>query len=90
MSKIPRFANEQEEADFWATHDATEYLNETEAEYAVFVDARPPKKQISLRLENNKTHVVRVRVAVPDPPRATGAPAWRWFFRDTSFGTAAA
>ena len=51
MSKIPRFANEQEEADFWATHDATEYLNETEPEYAVFVDARPPKKQISLRLD---------------------------------------
>jgi predicted DNA binding CopG/RHH family protein len=51
MSKIPQFANEQEEADFWATHDATDYLNETEPEQVAFVDARPPKKQISLRLD---------------------------------------
>jgi predicted DNA binding CopG/RHH family protein len=51
MSKIPQFVNEQEEADFWATHDATEHLDETEPEQVVFVDARPPKKQISLRLD---------------------------------------
>lgn len=51
MSKIPQFASEQEEAEFWATHDATEFLNETEAVEVTFVDARPPKKQISLRLD---------------------------------------
>lgn len=27
LKEIPRFKNEQEEADFWATHDSTEYLN---------------------------------------------------------------
>jgi predicted DNA binding CopG/RHH family protein len=51
MPKIPQFANEQEEAEFWATHDATEFLDETASVDEVFVDARPPKKQISLRLD---------------------------------------
>jgi predicted DNA binding CopG/RHH family protein len=51
MSKIPQFENEQEEADFWAVHDATEFLDETEPERVAFVDARPRKKQISLRLD---------------------------------------
>ena len=52
MSKIPQFATEQDEAEFWATHDATEFLDETEAVDVIFVDARPPKKQISLRLDS--------------------------------------
>ena len=51
MPKIPQFANEQEEAEFWATHDATEFLDETKPMNATFMDARPPKKQISLRLD---------------------------------------
>ncbi len=51
MSKIPQFASEQEEAEFWATHNATEFLDETEAVNMTFVDARSPKKQISLRLD---------------------------------------
>jgi len=51
MSKLPQFASEQEEAEFWATHDSTEYLDDTEPVDVTFVDARPPKKQISLRLD---------------------------------------
>jgi predicted DNA binding CopG/RHH family protein len=51
MTKIPEFASEQEEAEFWETHDSTEFLEETEPVEMTFVDARPPKKQISLRLD---------------------------------------
>ena len=51
MSKIPKYANEQEEAEFWAAHDSTEFLNDTEAVDVTFVDSRPPKKQIALRLD---------------------------------------
>jgi len=51
MSKLPQFASEQEKAEFWATHDSTEYLDDTEPVDVTFVDARPPKKQISLRLD---------------------------------------
>ncbi|MGH2542135.1 MAG: CopG family antitoxin [Ardenticatenaceae bacterium] len=51
MSKIPRFANEAQEAAFWDTHDATEFLDETEPVDVTFVDARPSKGEISLRLD---------------------------------------
>ena len=53
MSKLPRFVSEQEEAEFWASHDSTEYLDDTEPVDVTFVDARPPKKQISLRLDTD-------------------------------------
>ncbi len=48
MRNIPQFTSEQQEAEFWATHDAAEFLDETTLVDDVFVDARPPKKQISL------------------------------------------
>jgi predicted DNA binding CopG/RHH family protein len=49
--KIPQFKTEQEEAEFWDSHDSTDFLDETEAVNVTFVDARPSMKQISLRLE---------------------------------------
>ena len=51
MAKLPQFMNEQDEAAFWDTHDSAEFLDETEAVAIKFVDARPAKKQISLRLD---------------------------------------
>jgi predicted DNA binding CopG/RHH family protein len=50
-SRLPKFANEQEEAEFWDTHDSSEFLAETELVEVTFVDRRPTKQQISLRLE---------------------------------------
>ncbi|MGQ9555400.1 MAG: CopG family antitoxin [Anaerolineae bacterium] len=49
--KLPEFTNDQEEAQFWDSHDSTEFLAETEPVDITFVDTRPPKKQISLRLD---------------------------------------
>jgi predicted DNA binding CopG/RHH family protein len=49
--KIPQFKTEQEEAEFWDSHDSTDFLDETEAVNVTFVDARPSMKQISLRLD---------------------------------------
>lgn len=51
MDKISNSDLEQDEADFWETHDSTEFLDETEPVDMVFVDARPVKKLISLRLD---------------------------------------
>ena len=51
MGKIPQFASEQEEAEFWAVHDSTLYLEDTEAVEVSFEDARPRKTEISLRLD---------------------------------------
>jgi len=51
MNKLPQFANDQEEAEFWNNHDATDYLDEFQPVEMTFRDSRPPKKQISLRLD---------------------------------------
>jgi predicted DNA binding CopG/RHH family protein len=50
MSKIPQFNSEIEESEFWDTHDFTDFLEETTLVEAKFVDARPRKVLISLRL----------------------------------------
>ncbi len=51
MSQLPKFTNDQEEAEFWDTHDSTQFLGDTEPVDVTFVDARPAKKPISLRLD---------------------------------------
>jgi predicted DNA binding CopG/RHH family protein len=60
MPKLPEFKSEQEEAEFWATHDSTEFLDNTEPVDVTFVDARPPKKQISLRLDAETIDALKV------------------------------
>ncbi len=50
-AKIPKFASEQEEADFWDTHSVTDYLDELTPVDVTVIDARPRKEQISLRLD---------------------------------------
>ena len=59
MSKLPKFATDQEEATFWDTHDSTGFLDDTKPVEVTFVDARPPKKQISLRLDAKVIEVLK-------------------------------
>lgn len=48
--QIPVFKNEGEEREFWATHDATEFLDWSKAKRAIFPNLKPSTKSISLRL----------------------------------------
>ncbi len=51
MSKpIPEFENEDEEREFWATHDSSEYVDWGKAQRAVFPNLKPSTRAISLRL----------------------------------------
>lgn len=52
---IPRFNNEDEERDFWATADTSEYFDWSKAEPVRFPNLKrtnftPPSRTISLRL----------------------------------------
>ncbi len=47
---IPEFQNEDEEREFWATHDSVDYLEWGEAKPARFPNLKPSTKSISLRL----------------------------------------
>ena len=48
--KIPRFKNENEEREFWATQDSTEYIEWDNAKETVLPRLKPTLKTISLRL----------------------------------------
>jgi predicted DNA binding CopG/RHH family protein len=51
MSKpIPEFKNEDEEREFWAAHDSSEYVDWSKAKRAVFPNLKPTTRAISLRL----------------------------------------
>lgn len=51
MPRIPEFKDEQEESEFWDTHDSTQFLEETTPVDTRFSGPRPRKVHISLRLD---------------------------------------
>jgi predicted DNA binding CopG/RHH family protein len=50
LKEIPKFKNEDEEREFWATHDSSDYFDWDKAEVAVFPNLKFTTKTISLRL----------------------------------------
>jgi predicted DNA binding CopG/RHH family protein len=55
--RIPDFKSDEEAAEWWDTHDSTEYEHDTEPVEVSF--PRPPLKQVCLRL--NPTHIDRLK-----------------------------
>lgn len=47
---IPKFKNEDEERDFWATADTSDYFDWSKAEEVIFPNLKPSTETISLRL----------------------------------------
>ena len=47
---IPDFSSEDEERDFWATHDVTEHFDWSRARRVTFPDLKPSTTPISMRL----------------------------------------
>lgn len=47
---IPTFESEEEEREFWAEHDSTDYVDWSGAKQAALPNLRPTLKTISLRL----------------------------------------
>ncbi|MCC6328598.1 MAG: BrnA antitoxin family protein [Acidobacteria bacterium] len=50
LKEIRDFKNEDEEREFWGTHDSTDYFDWDNAVVAVFPNLKPSTKTISLRL----------------------------------------
>ena len=52
-NRIPTFKNEEEEREFWATHDSTDYINWDKAERITFSNLKPSVKKISRRRKDS-------------------------------------
>ena len=50
LKPVPRFASDQEAAEFWDTHDSTEYVDWSRAQRAVFPNLKLTTQTISLRM----------------------------------------
>ncbi len=50
MKKMPKFKSENEERDFWAGADSTDYVDWSKAKRVVLPNLKPSLKTISLRL----------------------------------------
>jgi len=50
LKPIPSFESEDQEREFWATHDSTDYVDWSRAKLAVFPRLKPSTQTISLRL----------------------------------------
>lgn len=50
FKKIPKFKTEDEEREFWATADSSEYFDFSKAEGVIFPNLKPSTESISLRL----------------------------------------
>jgi len=68
MKKIPCLATEDQEREFWATHDYTEYVDWSKARPAVFPSLRPSLRTISLRLPESMLEDLRVLANQRDVP----------------------
>ena len=65
---VPTFKNEDEEREFWATHDSTEFIDWSKAKRAVFPNLKPSTKTISLRLPESVIAALKLLANKRDVP----------------------
>lgn len=53
IKNIPKFKNENQEIDFWAKNDSTEYIDWSKADNAIFPNLKLSTESISLRLPSS-------------------------------------
>ena len=73
---IPKFRNEDEEREFWHTHDSTEYLDWSKARRVQFPNLKPTTKSISLRLPISLLDRIKVEANKRDVPYQSLIKTW--------------
>ncbi len=68
LKKIPKFKSEAEEAEFWAIHDSTEYIDYSTARRIAFPNLKPSTKTISIRLPESLIEHLKVLANKRDVP----------------------
>ena len=68
LKDIPIFKSEDEEREFWANEDASEFLNWDDGEVVTFPKLKPSTKTISLRIPESMLEELRVLANKRDVP----------------------
>ena len=68
IKPIPTFTSEEEEREFWANHNATDFIDFSEARRALMPNLRPTLKTVSIRLPESLLESIRVLAHKRDVP----------------------
>jgi predicted DNA binding CopG/RHH family protein len=68
---LPEFKNEDEEREFWASQDSTEYVDWDRAQSTVFPKLKPTTKTISLRMPESMLNELKMLAHKRDVPYQT-------------------
>lgn len=71
LKPIPKFKNEDDERDFWATHDTSDYFDWSKAKHVIFPNLQLTKKPISLRVTTSLLARVKMIANRKDIPYQT-------------------
>ncbi len=52
LKKIPKFKTEEEEIEFWDTHDSTDYVDWRTARRTIFPNLKPSSRAVPIKLPN--------------------------------------
>lgn len=74
--KIPKFKSEQEEREFWETHDSSDYVDWSKAESVALPNLKPSTKTISLRLPEGLLDSIKIEANKRDMPYQSLIKAW--------------
>lgn len=68
FKKIPEFKNEDEEREFWAIHDSTEYVDWSKAQKVIFPNLKPSTKTITIRVTQSLLNSLKAIANKKDVP----------------------
>ncbi len=68
LKRIPRFKSEDEEREFWASHDSAEYLDWRAAREVRLAKLKPTTRTISIRLPETMLEDLKVLANKRDVP----------------------
>ena len=68
LKKIPKFKTEDEEREFWSTHDSPQYVDYTKAKKVLFPGLKPSTRSISIRLPASLIEKLKVLANERDVP----------------------
>ena len=68
LKEIPRFKTEDDEREFWATHDSTDYFDWDKAERVIFPNLKMTTRTISIRLPVSMLDRLKVAANKRDVP----------------------
>jgi predicted DNA binding CopG/RHH family protein len=66
--KIPKFENEDQEREFWASHDSNDYVDWEKAKPLSFPNLKPSTRTISLRLPESMLDDLKMLANKRDVP----------------------